>query len=91
MEKEFSSNELKRKLINRPMRTLNSKLFQFNSNDLNCFSPTLHFLNNSRTKQYNEKKNNNLFGERYNIDTIKLYTRKYIQIIQEVTSFSSFF
>ena len=80
MEKEFSSNELKRKLINRPMRTLNSKLFQFNSNDLNCFSPTLHLLNNSRTKQYNEKKNNNLFGERYNIDTIKVFTRKYTTI-----------
>jgi hypothetical protein len=58
MEKEFSSDELKKNLINRPKRTLNSKLFQFKSKDFNYFSPTLHFINNSRAKKYFEKKKN---------------------------------
>ena len=73
MENEFSSNEVKRILINRPMRTLNSKYFQFNSKELKNLSPTYHVLNNSRIKQ-SEKQNKicGLFSERYrnNIDNL---------------------
>ena len=66
MENEFSSNEVKRILINRPMRTLNSKYFQFNSKELKNLSPTYHLLNNSRIKQ-SEKQNKicGLFSEKY--------------------------
>lgn len=66
MEIEFSSNEVRRILINRPMRTLNSKNFQFNSKELKNLSPTYHVLNNSRIKQSEEQnKINRLFSGRY--------------------------
>ena len=83
MEKEFSSEELKKNLINRPKRTLNSKLFQFKSKDFNCFSPTLHFINNSKSKQYFEKKNikiYNSFSERYINDVKTKFNKKYTNL-----------
>ena len=81
MEKEFSSSEVKKLLINRPMRTLNSKLFQFDSKEFKNFSPTLHVLNNSRIKQNN--KNNNiykLFSERYKNNIKKLFNKNCISL-----------
>ena len=82
MEKEFSSNELKKNLINRPMRTLNSKLFQFSSKEFKCFSPTLHILNNSRSKQFILKKNKmpNFFSERYNNNLKSIFNNKLISL-----------
>ena len=82
MEKEFSSSELKKNLINRPMRTLNSKLFQFNSKEFKCFSPTLHILNNSRTKQFILKKNKltNFFRERSNNNLKSIFNNKLMNL-----------
>jgi hypothetical protein len=83
MEKEFSSDELKKNLINRPKRTLNSKLFQFKSKDFNYFSPTLHFINNSRAKKYFEKKKikiYNSFSERYINDVKTIFNKKYTKL-----------
>ena len=79
MENEFSSNEVKKILINRPMRTLNSKNFQFNSKELKYLSPTYHVLNNSRIKQSEEQnkkyKKCSFFSERYRNNIGNLFKR----------------
>ena len=81
MEKEFSSSEVKKILINRPMRTLDSKLFNFNSKELKNFSPTLHVLKNSRIKKNNKKnKIYSLFSERYKNNIKKCFHQNCISL-----------
>ena len=67
MEKEFTVNDVKKILINRPIRTLNSKIFQFDFKELENISPTLKSLNNSREKLLKTKVKRQIFefSQRY--------------------------
>ena len=78
MENEFSSNEVKKILINRPMRTLNSKSFQFNSKEFKNLSPTFRVLNHLKTKKKNvQQKLTNFLSEKYRNNIIKVFKRNY--------------
>ena len=78
MENEFSSNETKKILINRPVRTLNSQSFQFNSKEFKNLSPTFHVLNHLKIKKNNgQKKLTSFFSERYRNNMIKAFKRNY--------------
>lgn len=62
MEQEYSLKNQKNSLINRPPRTLNSQLFQFNKNEFKLISPTLYAINSSRIRESIKKdKINNHF------------------------------
>ena len=76
MESEYSSNEVKKILINRPMRTLNSKYFEFNSKEFKNLSPTFRVLNNLRIKKNcQQNKITRLFSEGYKKRIEKIFNR----------------
>ena len=74
MEQQFSLKIHKNNLINRPPRTLNSQLFQFNKNEYKLLSPTLKLLKSSKKRKNIQKDgiNNNIYKKKsYNLNNKK--------------------